>query len=158
MSRFEIFAALFLVLSISTFCQTNTVITKMKNKIVLDFVDAINSANVENLYTLMSDDHLFIDSQDNRVIGKETMKQSWIQYFAMFPDYKIEVNEIFEKDSLICMLGYAGGTYKKLKNENNSNYWRVPAAWRCIVKDNKILQWQVYADNIIVMDIINRNK
>jgi limonene-1,2-epoxide hydrolase len=130
----------------------------MNTNIVLDFVNAINNANVDKIYNLMTDDHLFIDSQDNRVIGKEKMKQAWIEYFALFSDYKIEINEILEKDSLICILGYASGIYKNLINENNSNYWRIPAAWTSIVKDNKIKVWQVYADNSVVLDIINKNE
>jgi hypothetical protein len=39
-----------------------------------------------------------------------------------------------------------------------NNHWRIPAAWKAIIKDNKINHWQVYADNIIVMEIIKRNK
>lgn len=132
--------------------------TKMKTKILLDFVDAINAADVDKLYSLMANDYLFIDAHDNKVTGRDNMKQAWSGYFSMFPDYKIEINEILEKDSLICILGYASGTYTNLKTPDNSNYWRVPAAWTAIIKDNQVKQWQVYADNIIVMDIVKRNK
>jgi ketosteroid isomerase-like protein len=130
----------------------------MNMNIVMDFVEAINSANVDKIYNLMADDHLFIDSRDNRVVGKENMRQAWIRYFELFPDYKIEIFEILEKDSLICVLGHAGATYKNLKNENNSNYWRIPIACTALVKDNQINAWQVYADNSLVLEIINRNK
>jgi ketosteroid isomerase-like protein len=130
----------------------------MNSTIILDFVAAINSGSVEKICDLMTEDHLFIDSQDNRVMGKENMKQAWIGYFALFPDYKIEVNEILERDSLVCILGYASGTYKNLKDESNSNYWRIPAAWTAIVKDKLIKVWQVYADNSVVMEIMKSNK
>jgi ketosteroid isomerase-like protein len=130
----------------------------METDIVLGFIDAINCANVDKMYDLMTIDHSFIDSQDNMMTGKDNMRQAWIGYFNLFPDYKIEINEILEKDSMICIFGHASGTYRNLTNENNSNHWRIPAAWTAIVKDNKIKQWQVYADNIIVMDIINKNK
>ncbi|WP_029904630.1 nuclear transport factor 2 family protein [Prevotella sp. 10(H)] len=129
---------------------------KTYTDIALEYVEAINNANVDKLYSLMTDNHLFIDAHDNNVIGRNDMKQSWIDYFKMFPDYKIEVQDILEKDNLICLLGYASGTYKNLKNNENSNYWRIPAAWTAIIKDNQVSKWQVYADNIIVMDIINR--
>jgi hypothetical protein len=130
----------------------------MKQRIALDFIDAINCANVDKMCNLMSIDHTFIDSQDNKTTGKEKLRQGWFGYFSFFPDYKIEINEILEMDSLICMFGYASGTYRNLINEDNSNFWRIPAAWRAIVKDNKINLWQVYADNILVMNIINKNK
>jgi len=129
----------------------------MKQQVVLDFVDAINCADVDKIYDLMTIDHLFIDTQDNRTVGKDAMRQAWIGYFSLFPDYRIEINEIFENESSICMLGYASATYKNLTNENNSNHWRIPAAWTATVIDNRIKKWQVYADNIIVMDIINRS-
>jgi len=129
----------------------------MKN-IILDYVDAINNADVDRILSLMSDDHILIDSQDHIMTGKDNLRQAWIGYFGLFPDYKIEVNEILEKNSLICILGYASGTYMNLKNKDNSNYWKTPIALTAIVKDNHIMQWQIYADNLIVMDIINRNK
>jgi ketosteroid isomerase-like protein len=130
----------------------------MNITVALEFVDAINHAEIDKIWSLMSDDHLFIDSQENKFVGKDNMKQGWIGYFALFPDYKIEIVETLEKDTLVCMFGYASGTYKNLKDENNSNFWKIPAAWRAIIKDNKVEQWQVYADNIVVIDIINKNK
>jgi ketosteroid isomerase-like protein len=130
----------------------------METKVVLDFIAAINNANIDKIYKLMAIDQVFIDSQDNKVTGQAIMKQGWIQYFALFPDYKIEINEILDKGSLICAFGYASGTYKNMINKDNSNYWRIPAAWRAIVKDDQLKLWQVYADNIIVRDIINKNK
>ena len=130
----------------------------MKSNLALDFVGAINCADIERLIDLMTDNHVFTDSQDHKMTGKENLRLAWIGYFGLFPDYKIEINNILENDSLVCLLGYASGTYKNLQNENNSNYWRIPAAWTAIIKDNQIMSWQVYADNIIVADIINRNK
>ena len=130
----------------------------MESKIVLDFIKAINIADVDKMCALMTIDHTFIDSQDNQTIGKNKMRQAWIEYFSLFPDYKIEVNEIFEKGSLMCILGYASGTYKNLINDDKSNFWRIPAALKAIVKDDQIKLWQVFADNIQVMEIINKNK
>lgn len=130
----------------------------MNTNIALEFVNAINTANINKICGLMSDDHVFIDSQDCSVIGKNNMKPCWLEYFNLFPDYKIEIDESFEKDELVCLLGYASGTYRNLHNETDSNHWRIPAAWKAIILNNQIKQWQVYADNIVVMEIINRNK
>jgi len=130
----------------------------METKVVFDFADAINKADVDKIYRLMADDHLFIDSQGNKMEGKEKMRNAWSEYFRLFPDYKIEIEEIFEKDSSICIIGHASGTYKNLHNTNNSNHWRIPAAWKAVIKDNQVKHWQVYADNLVVMDILNRNK
>jgi ketosteroid isomerase-like protein len=122
-------------------------------KIVLDFVDAINKADIEKLGELMTDEHVFIDSQDNRMTGREKMKHAWNEYYKLFPDYQIEINEVFQNESLICLTGYASGTYMNLKDA----HWRIPAAWTAKVMDNKISEWKVIADNSVVLDIINRN-
>lgn len=99
-----------------------------------------------------------IDNEDKRVSGKDAMKQSWIGYFQMFPDYQIEVIEIIEDDSSCAVFGYASGTYMNLKNKEDSNYWKVPTAWNVIVKNDKIKKCQVYADNSSAIEIYNRNK
>jgi len=129
----------------------------MKNKVVLDFVEAINNSDVDGILNLMPENHVFTDSHGNKLTGKEKLKQAWIGYFRLFPDYKIEINEVLEKDALVCILGYASGTYLNMKNENNSNHWRVPAAWRATIKNSQVFTWQVYTDNMIVMEIMNRN-
>ncbi len=138
-------------------CQTYNQ-ADMDLKIALDFIESINTGNIDKLFHLMSNDHEFIDSQGNRSIGNENIKKAWIGYLDLFPDYKIEITDTFHNDSIISLFGYASGTYKNLKNEENSNFWRIPAAWKVIVKDEKIESWQVYADNIIVMDIIKGNQ
>jgi len=130
----------------------------MYTKIILDFVDAINHADIDKMIELMADDHVFVDSRDNKSTGKELLKQAWMFYFDLFPDYNIEITGMLQKKSLLCMYGYASGTYKNLKNADNSNYWRIPAAWTAVIKNNRIKYWQVYADNGVVFDIVNRNK
>ncbi len=44
---------------------------------------------------------------------------AWTQYFNMFPDYKIEINEIIKNNSIISLFGYASATYNHLKNKEN---------------------------------------
>jgi hypothetical protein len=125
---------------------------------VLRFVEAINNADIGELENLMSDDHVFVDAGDGRYQGKENMKQGWIAYFKMFPDYRIEIVDITEGDSIIGIFGYASGTYKGLRNEMNSNYFRTPASWKAIAKDGKIKHWQVYCESKRTDEIVERNK
>ena len=129
----------------------------MYTKVILDFVDAINQADLDKMVELMADDHVFVNSRDNKSTGKDNLKQAWMFYFDLFPDYNIEITGMLQKKSLFCMYGYASGTYKNLKNENDTNHWRIPAAWTAIIKNNRVKYWQVYADNGVVLDIVNRN-
>lgn len=130
---------------------------KQKIKIIHQYIEAINSASADQICDLLADDHVFIDSQDNSCLGIEMMRRGWTQYFELFPDYKIEIQEIIQNKSTFCLYGHASGTYKNRVNEEKSNFWRIPAAWKAIVQDNKIKFWQVYADNSIVIDIMKRN-
>jgi ribosomal protein S18 acetylase RimI-like enzyme/ketosteroid isomerase-like protein len=129
----------------------------MEKQVVLEYIKAINEARIDKLYSLMALDFIFIDAHNNIVLGKDAMKQAWIGYFNMFPDYQIEIGEILEGNASFVVFGYAGGTYKNLKDEDNSNYYRVPAAWKVVVENDLIKHWQVYADNVRALEIINRN-
>jgi predicted SnoaL-like aldol condensation-catalyzing enzyme len=127
----------------------------MNKQLVYNFIDAINEHNVDKICSLMTDDHKFIDSQGNEAAGKEQMRAGWIGYFQLFPDYKIEVTDIFINDDIVAAFGFAGGTLKGLK-EYKENYWRLPASWKAIIKNDKIQLWQVYADSKIPYDIMVR--
>ena len=111
-------------------------------KAIADFAAAINSHDLEKIAALMSDDYTFIDAHGNEMAGKETMKEGWASYFGLFPDYYIEIEQMLSKGDLAVACGYAGaGTAEKA--------WKIPAAWRAIVRDEKIELWQVYADTKI---------
>jgi len=126
--------------------------------IVNRFVKAINDHNVEEILNLMSEDHLFIDAYGDTHIGKKGMKEGWKGYYELFPDYKIDIKEIIEEGSIIALFGYANATYKNIKDESNSNFWRIPAAWKAIVKNSKVKHWQVYCDYSKLLKIIDKNK
>jgi len=127
-------------------------------KIVLDFIDAINQTNLDLLYGLMSKDHMFIDSRGDTIFGSDNMKKAWTDYFNIFPNYKIEITDTLQKDAIVVVLGHAHGTYNVNNNNDKANYWEIPAAWKAMVVDKKIKLWQVYADNSVVLEIINKNK
>jgi len=151
MKRLNTLILISLIFSISINCQVYKQTKNMDLKVVRDFIESINSANIDRICNLMTIDHEFIDSQGNKMIGNDNMKKAWISYFSIFQDYKIEITDTLQNDSIIVMLGYASGTYK-------NNHWRIPASWKVIVANEKIKIWQVYADNSIVIDIINKYK
>jgi ketosteroid isomerase-like protein len=129
----------------------------MDMQIIRDFIEAINEHNVDKICSLMTDDHTFIDSHGNEAVGKEKMRAGWIGYFQLFPDYKIEITEIFLNQDTVAAFGFASGTFEGLI-DRNENCWRLPASWKAVVKNGKIHLWQVYADSKIPFDIINKSK
>ncbi len=90
----------------------------MTNKeTILAFIDRINAHDVEGLAALMSDDHTFIDAHGNQVSGKEKMIAGWRGYFEWFPDYYIEVKDVFEDGHNLAMFGFAGGSSRTKKEK-----------------------------------------
>ena len=126
--------------------------------VVLSFVEKINAHEVEELCGLMAEDHVFVDSQGKVVRGRESMRQAWRGYFAWFPDYKICVTETLQEGNTVALFGSASGTYCVNGRLLPENRWEIPAAWRAVVRDGLVAQWQVYADNAPVLRIMGANR
>jgi ketosteroid isomerase-like protein len=120
---------------------------------ILAFIDRINAHDAEGLGALMSDDHTFIDAHGNQVSGRDIMIPGWRAYFAWFPDYLIEITDVFEAGDRLALFGFAGGSFHGKQAES----WRLPAAWKVSVKDGRVTLWQVFADTKIPFEIIERN-
>jgi ketosteroid isomerase-like protein len=113
------------------------------------FVAAINVHDIEALTSLMTADHLFVDSVGNRVQGADSMRTGWRGYFAMCPDYAITVRDILAESNKVLATGAAGGTI-------DDTAWQTPAAWRATIRDGQIAELQVFADNKPVYEILAR--
>jgi ketosteroid isomerase-like protein len=114
---------------------------------VLAFLDAINAADLGRICALMSDDHVFVDGLGNHIQGKESMRQGWSGYFQWFPDYRVSHDDIFANGEIVAAFGSAEGTYAKDGKLTQENHWRVPAAWKAVVRNGLLAEWHVYADN-----------
>jgi ketosteroid isomerase-like protein len=125
---------------------------------VIRFVKAINDHDINEIVNLMSEDHIFIDAANHKTVGKKGMKEGWERYYELFPDYKIEISDITENESVIGLFGNVNATYKNLTNKLNSNFWRITASWKAIAENNKIKHWQVYCDYSDLFKIIDKNK
>ena len=130
----------------------------MKEKVFYDFVAAINEHDIEKIYSLMTEDHKFVDAYGNEIVGKDKMRSGWIGYFQWFPDYKIEITNTFIEDNTIGAFGFASGTYRDKGTNVNENHFYIPAAWKVIIENDKIKLWQVYADTKKQIEIIENNK
>ena len=122
------------------------------------FVNAINQANIAELNKLMSEDHIFVDSAGRKEEGRENMIKGWKTYFEMFPDYRIEIGDIIQEKEIVGAFGTATGTYRGKRGLVPQNIIKMPAAWRAIIKDDKVKLWQVYADWTEGMKIIEEDQ
>ena len=132
----------------------------MRDKVALGFVEAINSHDVDRIISFMSDDHIFIDAYGNRE-SKGSLEEGWKTYFNWFPDYSIEITDVFESGNSVAMFGFASGTYRSKAVpdiDNGTNRWRLPAAWKAVIDRERIKEWQVCADSKIPYDIMDAAK
>lgn len=117
-------------------------------KIVLLFVDAINHADITRLASLMTDNHVFIDSDGSNVRGKDAVVDGWSRYFSIVTDYSVTVHEIFSNENTTVLVGVATGAFARSGKSHPSNRFSVPAAWRAVVDldAGKVAVWQVFVN------------
>jgi ketosteroid isomerase-like protein len=129
---------------------------KTPRAVVLAFANCINRQDVDGICSLMTEDHMFVDAEDTVVQGREEMRTGWITYFSWVPDYTIRCDEILGKAGLVLVIGRAGGTYQAAQGKTNQAKWDIPAAWKAVVRDHKIAEWRVYADNAPMRRLMDR--
>lgn len=115
------------------------------------FVEAINRHDVKALVGLMTEDHVFVDSLGNHTSGITRMEPAWTGYFAMCPDYWIKIDNEVSKRDVVLAVGQVGGTIDKVQ-------WSTPAAWKAVVRESRVQEWRVFADNKPVYEILAKRK
>ena len=119
-------------------------------EVAKQFVLAINAHDVERLSSIMVSDHRFIDSLGAVVEGRDAVREGWKFYFAMVPDYKLDIRRCFvAQDSAtnVMLVGVASGSYQSKGIMQPNSSWSTPVALRAVVRNGHIAEWQVYADN-----------
>ena len=115
-------------------------------EIALAFVEKINAHDVPALCALMAENHVFVDSDGNRVAGREVMRAGWTKYLEWFPDYHIAAEELLECGEVVAIFGSARGTYAGDGRQAERTPWEIPAAWKAIVREGRVVEWRVYAN------------
>jgi ketosteroid isomerase-like protein len=115
-------------------------------EVVLAFVEKINAHDVPGLCALMTENHVFIDSDGARVAGREAMRTGWATYFQWFPDYRIEQEETFVQGEVVAIFGTARGTYAGDGRQAERKPWVIPVAWKAVACDGRIAEWRIYAN------------
>lgn len=121
------------------------------------FMASINAHDVEAIVSCMTPDHHFIDSTGARVVGIEPMTAAWTAYFEMVPDYRTEVDTVFEAGEQVVLLGRASGTLAR-GGASAQRRWMMPTAWSAVVVDGLVQSWQVYADNSVVDGLLRESQ
>ncbi len=102
--------------------------------VALKFNEKINQQDLKDLAELMTDDHTFIDSDNNATKGKKTMLNGWKEFFKTYPDYKNTFTCVTTQDNTVVMVGYSTCTHKPLNGPN---------IWTARIQDKQVSEWRV---------------
>lgn len=86
------------------------------------------------------------------------MRDGWRSYFAFCPDYRVSHEAIFRDGETVAAFGSAGGTVSVNGQMMAENKWQIAAAWRVVVRDGRIREFQVYADSQPVYEILAKSR
>jgi ketosteroid isomerase-like protein len=111
--------------------------TPSSQRLVEQFNTCINAADLGGLSSLMTDDHVFIDTVVSRVSGKAAVTAAWASFFATFPGYRNEFDSLRLVGEDVVVTGRSVCSDTRLQG---------PALWRARVRGDKISEWQIYKD------------
>jgi ketosteroid isomerase-like protein len=86
----------------------------------------------------MTDDHAFIDSDDNVLAGKAMVLKAWQGFFDAFPDYRNDWSRVISSGGSLTALGRSVCSTEPALDG--------PAIWTARVEDDKVSEWRVYED------------
>lgn len=124
---------------------------------VLEFVDAVNHQHIDKIIGMMTPDHLFTDSLGNQIPGRRAMRDAWLGYFKMIPNYEITIDETFVDGRVVLAVGSARGDYAGPLDIGEDNTFAICGVWRAIVERDRIREWRVFADNKPLRDLIGNS-
>ena len=112
-----------------------------------EFVERINRGELEGIVELMTEDHRLVDSLGHEVAAIREVGSAWSAYLGMVPDYRIVVEEILCDRDVVVLIGSASGSFVPQGTGESVGGWETPAVWRVVVRDGRVEEWRVYADN-----------
>lgn len=106
--------------------------------IVLRFNECINNRDAEGLANLMTEETEIImgDVTDRR--GKQAVKEAWIEFFNLFPDYKNHFKKLVTHGDRVHVIGFSTCSNRVLDG---------PALWTARVENGLIAEWRILEDN-----------
>ena len=113
--------------------------TKDPKLVVLQFNECINNRDLQGLFNLMTEDHVFIDSNDDIQRGRELVIKGWRDFFSQFSDYRNQFGIVESREKHVFVIGHSTCSFKPLAG---------PALWTAKVEDDLVAEWRVYLDTV----------
>lgn len=116
-------------------------------RVALRYVNEINRHDLTELLELMAPDFRYRDGLGQEVRGRERMREAWATHFGQFPDYRVVIREHLALGPVVALFGTASGTLAEGGELPARNRWTLPVAWRAVVREGRVEEWQVYTDS-----------
>ena len=110
-------------------------VERSETDLVVAFNDAINSADLDALVALMSNDHRFVDSAGSAVEGREACAAAWTTFFESFPGYR----NIFDSVEQVA----PGRVVAAGRSVSDVEALDGPARWHAAVTGHLVSEWRV---------------
>jgi len=101
----------------------------------LRFNDRINQQDPEGLAELMTDDHKFIDSLGNIIMGRDAVKECWREFFKKYPEYRNKFTSVSVLDNIVVMVGCSTCSSRQLEG---------PSVWTAKIREDRVSEWRVF--------------
>jgi predicted enzyme related to lactoylglutathione lyase/ketosteroid isomerase-like protein len=121
-------------------------------QVTLDFVGALNRHDLLTMEELTTNDHCFMGPYGECVTGRQAILKGWSDYFLAFPDYHLEIEEIFQVEG--GAMGHGNSTSTSAAAVESGRQFRIPTAFRTKVTVNKVSLWRVFTDTMLPSDVI----
>jgi ketosteroid isomerase-like protein len=105
--------------------------------LVRSFNACISGRDADGLATLMTDDHVFVDTAGSRVAGREACLEAWRGFFAAFPDYQNAFERMRIAGDHVVIAGHSSCSDPRLDG---------PALWSAKPRGSQLCEWRVYDD------------
>jgi ketosteroid isomerase-like protein len=110
------------------------------HRTALAFNDAITRRDLASLSSLMTDDHAFIDSENNVFSGRDEVLNAWRGFFEAFPDYRNVWASVTSGDRLVIAIGRSVCASEPQLDG--------PAIWTAKSSGERVSEWRVYEDTL----------
>lgn len=111
--------------------------------VVLQFVDHVNSRDLEKMAPMLAPDHVLTDDPEMSFEGRLDALRHWRGLFSLCPDYRIDILDMERLGDSVYVVGHARGTLP------SGERCKAATTWYVRVSDSRIAEWRVYAEREI---------
>jgi uncharacterized protein (TIGR02246 family) len=109
-------------------------------RVVLEFVERINRRDAGGLAELMTEGFTFVDYAGDVERGRDQLRESFAEYFRLYPEYLIHVDEVLRSGKDIAILGTTTGSHVASEEEAGET-----VLWVAEVEGGLVASWRIYA-------------